>query len=401
MNRFLLIPALILILASHINSKPKDYLQECYNKQVAPLGALYAMLSYNENSNAFGHDYEPWKQSGFITKGTIWYGPEILLKSDTLTRGAKEYYSKTSFDKSTLLLQDYGDDGLYAVTEEMFANYILETARYTPALLINYFHQQKASREALTVNTADTAYAVYKLVIKNTVVRLFVNRKSGLLDKTVTLKNDDMLGDLESTYWYLDYSTSGNVLHPAKIAIDKVNGKLHDEIDVTSCTLSTEHPALLLKPADYSLVTTKETVPEITTEKYNDNIYFVTLKHTESKSAIVVFKDFVLVAEAPLSSANGELILTEAKKIAPGKPVKYFAFSHHHPWYLGGVRPFIHNGTVILSVKEDIPYIEYLASARHTLQPDSLELHPAALKTEIIESPEIITDGSCDISYRR
>lgn len=381
---------MMFLVTLNAESNPKNYLNNCFNKQVKPLGDRYLCLSYNENSNELGHDMEPWKQTNYIMKGTVWSTAYEFCKYDTLTRSDNSYYSKTQFDKTTLLVQDYGNEKLLSVSANMLADYIFETARYSPMMLIDYFKTQKPDLDS----SSNQVYAVYKLIVNKKIVKLYIRKGDNLLEKAVTIRNDDMLGDVTDTYFYEDYSTTAKVYSPAVIEIEKFGGKVNDKIIISSVELTTATPVLLSNPFDYILKDETKTNAEVTTEKYNDNIYFVTLKHTESKSAIVVFKDFLMVLEAPLSSANGELILNEARKIAPGKPVKYFAFSHHHPWYLGGVRPFIRIGVTILTVKDDIPYLEYLASAKHTLQPDSLEIHPVTLKTEEVGMNKTITDGN-------
>jgi hypothetical protein len=58
-----------------------------------------------------------------------------------------------------------------------------------------------------------------------------------------------------------------------------------------------------------------EIIPETRLEKYTDNIYFFELNHTDDRVMIVEFNDFLLVAEAPLNSENGELIISKAKEI--------------------------------------------------------------------------------------
>ena len=385
---FLLLGILI-YLPANISAGPQNYLKNCFDNQVMPLHGRYLCLTYNESANVLGHDFEPWKQTNYLYNGKVWCDANDFLKSDTLNGKSKAYYSKTQFDKSTLLFQDYGDDSLYPATLNMYTDYILQTARYTPILLINYFYRIFPAPEA----QSDTSVAVYKLIIHKTVVRLFIRKQNSLLEKAVMMYNDDMLGDVENTYSYRGYSEIKRLYYPGVVAIDKIGNKVHDEIRISSGTIVSIAPALLNKPSGYSLKDDAETTPEISTEKYNENIYFVNLKHTESKSAIVVLKDFIAVIEDTLSSANGELIINEARKIAPDKPIKYFAFGHHHPWYLGGVRPFIHIGATILTVKDDVPYVEYLASAEHTLQPDSLQLQPKSLKTEEIGMNETITDG--------
>jgi len=134
--------------------------------------------------------------------------------------------------------------------------------------------------------------------------------------------------------------------------------------------------------------------PDFSIEPYSDHIHFMNLKHTDDKVLIVEFKDFILVGEAPLNSRNGELIIQEAGKIVPAKPVKYFAFCHFHPHYLGGLRAFIHKGATILTPISDTAYVRYLASNPHTLNPDSLQIEPRTLKITEIKDSMIITDGS-------
>jgi hypothetical protein len=106
---------------------------------------------------------------------------------------------------------------------------------------------------------------------------------------------------------------------------------------------------LLEKPVDYQLAEPKEeSQPEIKITQYNDYIHLIDLIHTDDKVMIVELDDYLFIAEAPLNAKNGELIISEAKKIAPLKPIKYFAFGHHHPHYLGGVRAFVHKEATIL-----------------------------------------------------
>jgi glyoxylase-like metal-dependent hydrolase (beta-lactamase superfamily II) len=150
---------------------------------------------------------------------------------------------------------------------------------------------------------------------------------------------------------------------------------------------------LLTRPADYKIKPDTVIKPDISIEKYSDNIHFVLLKHTDGRAMIVEFADFLVVTEAPLNSENGELIIQEARKIAPGKPIKYFLFSHFHPDYTGGMRSFVHAGATVLCCSTDVPYVTYLAAAPHSLQPDNLEREPVALKTEEINDTKVITDG--------
>lgn len=383
---------LIFPLFSAQNGKTNP-LQACWEKQVKLQEGNYFVFSYQEKLNELYHSQEPWQQLNYAGKGTIWYNQDNFLKQDTLVSGRRTLYSKIHFTKTELLFQDHGDKNLSAITKSMFLDQTFETARYTPATLINYFFVQKIPED----KTSNKEFSLYKTRINKTIVTLFIRNSDKLLEKITTLQHDDLHGDLLNTFTYSDYSTRGSLAYPKTIRIEKVNGKIHDEVSILTTDLVGALPSLLEKPADYTIGEDIVEKPETKTEKYSEAIHFIDMPHTGSKVTVVEFSDFLLVAEAPLNSQNGELIISEAKKIAPGKPIKYFTFGHHHPHYLGGMRAFIHKEVTILSVREDLPYLGYLANAPHTIEPDSLQLQPKPYKIEEIKDSMTISDGNFEM----
>jgi hypothetical protein len=335
---------LLLLATLQISAKPTDNLLECWSKQVKPVGGQYLTFSFIEKRNELEHSFEPWQQTDYNSTGIVWCNTDNFLKSDSLTFKGKKYNSKTQLNKSILLFLDYGDKELFAVTQSMFLDQTFKTIRYSPITLINYFVQQKISADKESNND----FAVYKTRINKTIVKLYIRKSDNLLDRVTTLSDDELFGDVLSSFTYTDYSTVDKLSYPKTIQIEKINGKVKDEVKISTANLINEVPKLLDKPTDYKLKEDTEVKPEIKIEKYSDNIYFIELKHTDDKVMVVEFNDFLLVAEAPLNSKNGELIISEAKKIAPNKPIKYFVFGHYHPHYLGGMRPFIHKGAKII-----------------------------------------------------
>jgi hypothetical protein len=384
---------LLLLATLQISAKPTDNLLECWSKQVKPVGGQYLTFSFIEKRNELEHSFEPWQQTDYNSTGIVWCNTDNFLKSDSLTFKGKKYNSKTQLNKSILLFLDYGDKELFAVTQSMFLDQTFKTIRYSPITLINYFVQQKISADKESNND----FAVYKTRINKTIVKLYIRKSDNLLDKVTTLSDDELFGDVLSSFTYTDYSTVDKLSYPKTIQIEKINGKVKDEVKISTANLINEVPKLLDKPTDYKLKEDTEVKPEIKIEKYSDNIYFIELKHTDDKVMVVEFNDFLLVAEAPLNSKNGELIISEAKKIAPNKPIKYFVFGHYHPHYLGGMRPFIHKGAKIICSKADQEYVTYLANAPHTLFPDSLQLQPKPLLIEEIKDSLKITDGKFEM----
>jgi hypothetical protein len=384
---------LLVLTALQASTQSKNYLQECWDKQVKSMQGQYLTFSYTENRNELEHSFEPWQQTNYNSTGIVWCNADNFLKSDTLTFKGEKYHSKTQFSKTDFLFLDYGDTALSVVTQSMLLDQTINTARYSPVILLNYFVQQKIIPDKESSND----FAVYKTIINKIIVKLYITKSDYLLNKITTLSDDELFGDVLSTFIYSDYSNIDKLFYPKSIQIEKINGKVKDIVKISTANLNSVAPKLLDKPAGYKINEDAETKPEITVEKYSDNIHFIELKHTDDKVMVVEFNDFLLVAEAPLNSKNGELIISEAKKIAPNKPIKYFVFGHYHPHYLGGMRPFIHIRAKIICSKADQEYVKYLANASHSLNPDSLQIQPKPLLIEEIKDSLTITDGKFEM----
>lgn len=110
-----------------------------------------------------------------------------------------------------------------------------------------------------------------------------------------------------------------------------------------------------------------------------------------------VFNDFVLVAEAPASSAVSEKVLQKIREIGRGKPVRYIVQSHHHSDHIGGIRPYIAEGVTILAGPALIPLIEKIASAPFSLNPDRLLKKPAKPVIEAVEKSKTVRDQNHEV----
>jgi glyoxylase-like metal-dependent hydrolase (beta-lactamase superfamily II) len=382
------------LVTSHTDSK--NYLKKCWELQVKPLNGQFLDFSYRENREQLYHSPEPWLTLNYKSTGEIHCRPGEFLQSDTILKGEKQYCSFLQSRKDELLSLPYWSKTPLAVTRGECLNQVFELSRYSPVLLIDFFNEKKVTPDT----DSDQKYAVYSLDINKTNVHLFIRKSDCLLEKVSTRQNHDILGDVTTTYSYSNFGKYGRVNFPQQIRIEKVHG-ITDEVTVTGMKFSGEAANLVERPADYSIAEDEIKTPETVVEKVGEHVFTIDLKHVETKVGLVEFEDFLVVLDAPLNSANGELIILEAKKIAPGKPIRYFAFGHHHPWYIGGVRAFIHKGIKVLSVESDIPYLQFIANAAHTLKPDSLHLQPKPLLTEVLDSHMTITDGKLKLEIYR
>ena len=388
MKHTLIIILVMLISRCVVSAKSQDILQACWAKQVQPLQNAYISFNFQESAYTLAHLSEPWQANHATSRGSIWCSSDRFMKADTANMWGNIYYSKTQLDTSALLFLDYGDREISKITRGTFADEPIEEARYSPVLLINYAH--KHAMEA--VQETNKRFSIYALQIGKTLIKMFIDKKDALLKKVSMLSNDDQFGDVTKTINYSGFIQVSTLSYPGRIEIDKMNGKLKDTVTLNAAQIVQTVEPVLPKPADYKFIDEMVTIPEVSVETYSDHIHFITLKHTNGRSMVVEFKDYLLVAEAPLSSKNGELIISEAMKIAPGKPVKYFVFGHYHPDYTGGIRPFVHKGATVLCTKDDVPFVQYLAGTPHTLEPDSLQLQPRQLKTEETGEHKTIAD---------
>ncbi|WP_035559494.1 hypothetical protein [Hymenobacter sp. IS2118] len=369
---------------------PPDNLRACWNQQAKPMQTQYVSFPYRETLAKLEHSFQPWQQTAYTGAGRVWTNATGFAKSDTLRKGAATYFSQTQFTGATLLFQDYGDKELSSVTTAAFQEYAVQAARYAPGLLIQHFYGRHIAPDP----ESTPALTVYKATVNRVLVRLFIRTADNQLSKVTSLHHDELFGDVTTTYSYRDYARLGKLVYPRTIVIESINGKLTDTVTIGAAAVAATAPVLLTAPAGYALAPETAAKPETTVEQFRPRLHLLNLKHTDDRVLVVEFDTFLLVAEAPLNSENGELIIGAARRIAPGKPIRYFVAGHYHPHYLGGVRPFVHKGATVLTTAADLPYVQYLAAAPHTLQPDSLQRQPRPLRTEEIVNRKTIAEGA-------
>jgi hypothetical protein len=360
-----------------------NYLKIATEKLSSKSENIFLNFNYVEQENVLGHNFQPWETNTYSIKGKLWFKKSQFLKRDSLkTHRNRTYTSKTDIKDFDMLHLDYGDQEIMTMSSNMFFEKLMNTARYTPLTLLQYVIQNNKNMVLKTT----PEHAIYSTKINKYQTEIHIGLNTNLVEKIIYIGYDELYGDVKTTFNYSEYSSKEQVSFPKNITIKKINGKVIDQVEITNSALTSNLPELLIKPADFQIIEDEIQIYErLKTTKYNDFIYFIDLIHTDDKVMVVEFEDYVLVAEAPINSKNGELIISEVKKLIPYKPIKYFVFGHHHPHYLGGLRAFVHKEATILCTPMSKEYVEFIAKNSHLLQPDSLELKPKPLKTQIIK----------------
>jgi glyoxylase-like metal-dependent hydrolase (beta-lactamase superfamily II) len=112
-------------------------------------------------------------------------------------------------------------------------------------------------------------------------------------------------------------------------------------------------------------------------------------------SMLVEFKDYVVMVEAPISDGISASSIDAAKRLAPGKPIKYVINTHHHADHGGGLRAYVAEGVPIITHESHRRYYEeQIFKNPHSLNPDRLARMPRTPIIETVKDKRVLTDGN-------
>lgn len=131
---------------------------------------------------------------------------------------------------------------------------------------------------------------------------------------------------------------------------------------------------------------------DIVLQETAPHVYRIDLAALNTRVVVVEFTDHVAVLEGAYTSRNCDRIaaVVQAKL---GKPVRWFAFSHLHGQYVGGVRSWIHAGATVLVPPSTAPLIQDIARAPFELRHDALAGDSRPLRLETIEKTRTFEDA--------
>jgi glyoxylase-like metal-dependent hydrolase (beta-lactamase superfamily II) len=122
------------------------------------------------------------------------------------------------------------------------------------------------------------------------------------------------------------------------------------------------------------------------------HLYAADLVSLNTRVFVAEFTDHLAVIEGAFGSRICDVIAGVVRARFQ-KPVRWFAFSHLHGQYSGGVRTWIHEGATILVPPSTAPLIADAAKAARTLEPDAQAREPRPLKAETVESRLSLADS--------
>ena len=91
---------------------------------------------------------------------------------------------------------------------------------------------------------------------------------------------------------------------------------------------------------------------------------------------------------------SGVAYVAEAKKLVPGKPLRYVWNSHPHADHTGGLPALVAEGVTIVTQKNNVKFLEDALNTPRTLLDDVLAKSPKKVKIEGIDKKKVFTDGT-------
>jgi glyoxylase-like metal-dependent hydrolase (beta-lactamase superfamily II) len=256
------------------------------------------------------------------------------------------------------------------------------------------------------------------VVVADTVhpITLWVNAKTGRLDKLATLESDPLLGDIALEAFYLDWQpAAGGLRIPSRVVLAAGGQLLHEEtrdsievgpaleIEIPDGAAPTYvaadaargerrhqwHEAFAAFGVPLDGQQTQVVASEIATGVWH-------LTGGSHHSLVIEQSDGLVVVEAPLYEARAQAILDWTDATFPGKTVTHVILTHHHRDHVGAIRTFIARGATVVVGEASAAFFAEVARARRTIEPDELSAAPAEAEIVAVAAGGSITvaDGA-------
>jgi glyoxylase-like metal-dependent hydrolase (beta-lactamase superfamily II) len=260
------------------------------------------------------------------------------------------------------------------------------TARQLQILLTphGFLKGAMAARDAKLAETDGTSIITYTALGRFPVKGTIDNRH--LVTKVETRRADPVLGDAEMVATFSDYKTYNGIRFPARVVVSE-GGFTSWEFAVDNVIPN----APLDLPVPETVQSAPVQSPTVVTTKLGDGLWF--LGGSSHHSLVVEFKDYVAVIEAPQNEERSLAVMAEARRLAPGKPIKYVLTTHHHFDHIGGLRTYAAEGITVITHQANVAFLQQALTAPATIEPDLQTEKRTPPRLEGVSDKYVLTDG--------
>ncbi|MBI2771943.1 MAG: MBL fold metallo-hydrolase [Burkholderiales bacterium] len=206
----------------------------------------------------------------------------------------------------------------------------------------------------------------------------------GLVARVDARMPHPVLGDTEVITRYLHWSEVGaGVRFPMRIR--QTQGGF-DALDVSV------HSVELNPVVDLVVLENVRQFKErVHAEQAADGVWFIT--EGSHNSVLIEMSDHLMLVESPVNDARAQAVLAEARRLAPGKPVRYVVGTHHHFDHAGGLRAAAAEGATLVTSAMARPYYERIFANPNRIQPDRLAQSGKTATIIGVGGKQVFSDG--------
>jgi glyoxylase-like metal-dependent hydrolase (beta-lactamase superfamily II) len=242
------------------------------------------------------------------------------------------------------------------------------------------------------------------LVIRDAVapIRLYVDRRTGRIDRLTTLDHNYNRGDVPVVVDYTNWRRAGSgVRFPRTVSLKVAGQVLHTETrsavranrnfaasrfaipDGVDATFDSALAARGARTTEW-LMTFAHLgfIKDGPATQINPRVVApgsTLIQGIPNNSMIVEQQDGIVVVEGALNDARAEALIRFVRANFPGKRIRYVTGSHHHADHSGGMRPFVALGARPVVHTDAVPFFRDVFAVRNSrLLPDRLDRSNAA-----------------------
>jgi glyoxylase-like metal-dependent hydrolase (beta-lactamase superfamily II) len=212
---------------------------------------------------------------------------------------------------------------------------------------------------------------------------VFINNQN-LVARVESRLSNAVMGDTSVVAEFSDYKDYNGVKFPDRIEQTQGGSMV---LDLHVNAVQVNPPSEIAVP---ELV--RVAAERAVAEKAAEGVWFI--GGGSHNSVAIEMKDHIMLVESPLYDGRASAVLTEVRRVIPGKPIRYVVNSHHHFDHAGGLRAAMADGATLVASAKAKPFFERALANPNRINPDMLAKSGASVKVEAVDGKRVFTDGA-------